>query len=114
MRRRIVPAPWRCSIYPPGRPRIPKTTVATCLAWRLATLPANATKQVNLLAPLWIVPAFEARLQEPLGHTFLLYTYPVIFSAMVFAIPLGRWMVEKVHDHICMGFTCHTSFKLCC
>jgi hypothetical protein len=52
----------------------------------------------NLLAPFWIVPAFEARLQEPLGHPFLLYTYPVLFSAMVFAVPLGRWIVEKVRD----------------
>jgi hypothetical protein len=52
----------------------------------------------NLLAPFWIVPAFEARLQAPLGHPFLLYTYPVIFSAMVFAVPLGRWVVEKARD----------------
>jgi hypothetical protein len=52
----------------------------------------------NLLAPFWIVPAFEARLQEPLGHAFLLYTYPVLFSSMVFAVPLGRWVVEKVRD----------------
>jgi hypothetical protein len=52
----------------------------------------------NLLAPFWIVPAFEARLQAPLGHTFLLYTYPVIFSSMVFAVPLGRWMVENLRD----------------
>jgi hypothetical protein len=52
----------------------------------------------NLLAPFWIVPSFEARLQEPLGHTFLLYTYPVLFSSMVFAVPLGRWIVEKVRD----------------
>lgn len=52
----------------------------------------------NLLAPFWIVPAFEARLQGPLGHPFLLYTYPVLFSSMVFAVPLGRWIVEKVRD----------------
>jgi len=52
----------------------------------------------NLLAPFWIVPAFEASLQEPLGHAFLLYTYPVLFSSMVFAVPLGRWLVEKVRD----------------
>jgi hypothetical protein len=52
----------------------------------------------NLLAPFWIVPSFEARLQQPLGHTFLLYTYPVVFSSMVFAVPLGRWIVEKVRD----------------
>ncbi len=52
----------------------------------------------NLLAPFWIVPAFEARLQAPLGHAFLLYTYPVIFSSMVFIVPLGRWLVEKARD----------------
>jgi hypothetical protein len=52
----------------------------------------------NLFAPFWIVPSFEARLQEPLGHTFLLYTYPVLFSSMIFAVPLGRWIVEKIRD----------------
>jgi hypothetical protein len=52
----------------------------------------------NLLAPFWIVPRFEASLQAPLGHTFLLYTYPVLFSSMVFAVPLGRWLVEQVRD----------------
>jgi hypothetical protein len=52
----------------------------------------------NLLAPFWIVPAFEARLQQPLGHPFLLYTYPVLFSSMVFAVPLGRWLIETVRD----------------
>jgi hypothetical protein len=52
----------------------------------------------NLLAPFWIVPAFEERLGRPLGHTFLLYIYPVIFSSMVFAVPLGRWLVEKARD----------------
>jgi hypothetical protein len=52
----------------------------------------------NLLAPFWIVPAFEARLRAPLGHAFLLYTYPVIFSSMVFIVPLGRWLVEKARD----------------
>jgi hypothetical protein len=52
----------------------------------------------NLLAPFWIVPAFEAHLQAPLDQTFLLYTYPAIFSSMVFAVPLARWMVEGIRD----------------
>lgn len=52
----------------------------------------------NLLAPFWIVPAFEARLQEPLQHPFLLYTYPVLFSTMVFVVPFGRWIIERVRD----------------
>lgn len=52
----------------------------------------------NLLAPFWIVPAFEARLEAPLGHAFLLSTYPVLFSSLVFAVPLGRWLVEKARD----------------
>ena len=52
----------------------------------------------NLFAPFWIVPAFEARLGVPLGHSFLLSTYPVIFSSLLFLIPLGRWLVEKGRD----------------
>ncbi|MBN2577319.1 MAG: hypothetical protein JXP73_22340 [Deltaproteobacteria bacterium] len=52
----------------------------------------------NLLAPFWIVPRFEARLGHSLGHPFLLYAYPVLFSSMVFAIPAGRWLVEKARD----------------
>jgi hypothetical protein len=52
----------------------------------------------NLLAPFWIVPAFEHRLGVPLGHPFLLYTYPLLFSSMVFAVPLGRWLMEKARD----------------
>ena len=85
--------------------------VAPRRAWeRMETRPpltsnssgTNATIAVlngfNLLAPFWIVPAFEARLQEPLGLIFLLYTYPVIFSSMVFAVPLARWIVEKMRD----------------
>jgi hypothetical protein len=52
----------------------------------------------NLLAPFWIVPGFEARLGRSLGHPFLLYAYPVLFSSMVFAVPIGRWLVEKARD----------------
>jgi hypothetical protein len=52
----------------------------------------------NLFAPFWIVPRFEERLGHSLGHPFLLYAYPVLFSSMVFAVPLGRWLVEKARD----------------
>ena len=52
----------------------------------------------NLLAPFWIVPSFEARLGVSLGHPFLLYAYPVLFSSMVFAVPIGRWLVEKARE----------------
>jgi hypothetical protein len=53
----------------------------------------------NLLAPFWIVPAFEARLPETFtGQEFLLHTYPLLFSSMLFAVPLGRWVVDKFRD----------------
>lgn len=52
----------------------------------------------NLLAPFTIVPAFEASLATPLGHSFLLSTYPLLFSSMVFAVPIGRWLVEAMRD----------------
>jgi hypothetical protein len=52
----------------------------------------------NLFAPFWIVPRFEERLGHSLGHPILLYVYPVIFSSMVFAVPVGRWLVEKARD----------------
>lgn len=52
----------------------------------------------NLVAPFTVVPAFEASLEAPLGHTFLLSTYPVLFSSMIFAVPLGRWLVERGRD----------------
>jgi hypothetical protein len=53
----------------------------------------------NLLAPLWIVPAFEARLSEPFPlQQFLLHDYPAAFSLMIFAIPLGRWLLDGIHE----------------
>jgi hypothetical protein len=52
----------------------------------------------NLLAPFWIVPAFEARLGVSFDHSFWLYTYPILFSSMVFAVPVGRWVVEKLRE----------------
>ena len=53
----------------------------------------------NLLAPLWIVPAFEAGLAAPIpGQEFLLHDYPMAFSGLLFAVPLGRWLVERARE----------------
>jgi len=53
----------------------------------------------NLLAPLWIVPIFEASLRTPIpGQEFLLHDYPMTFSWMLFAIPLGRWLVDLARE----------------
>jgi hypothetical protein len=53
----------------------------------------------NLLAPFWIVPAFEARMHESFaGQQFLLHDYPLVFSSLLFAVPLGRWLVDKIRD----------------
>ncbi len=53
----------------------------------------------NLLAPFWIVPAFEAQMAERFaGQEFLLHDYPLLFSSMLFAVPLGRWVVDKFRD----------------
>jgi hypothetical protein len=53
----------------------------------------------NLLAPFWIVPAFEARFHELFaGQQFLLHDYPLLFSSMLFAVPVGRWLVDKIRD----------------
>jgi len=53
----------------------------------------------NLLAPLWIVPAFEASLPTPIpGQEFLLHDYPLAFSSLLFAVPLGRWLVELARE----------------
>jgi hypothetical protein len=53
----------------------------------------------NLLAPLWIVPAFEAGLAAPIpGQDFLLHDYPLAFSSLLFAVPLGRWLVERARE----------------
>ncbi len=50
----------------------------------------------NLLAPFWIVPAFEARLHVSLaGWQFLLWDFPLAFSALFFAIPAGRWLKAR-------------------
>ena len=51
----------------------------------------------NLLAPFWIVPAFEARTHVSLAdwHT-LFYSFPIAFSALFFAVPLGRWIKARI------------------
>ena len=53
----------------------------------------------NLLAPFWIVPAFEASLQASIpGQQFLLHDYPLVFSSLLFAVPLGRWLAERARE----------------
>ncbi|HXU63683.1 MAG TPA: hypothetical protein VN962_18425 [Polyangia bacterium] len=51
----------------------------------------------NMLAPFWIVPAFEARLHVSLAswHTAL-WDFPLAFSAVFFAVPAGRWLKARV------------------
>ncbi len=51
----------------------------------------------NLLAPFWIVPAFEARLHVSLASwQFLLVDFPIAFSALFFAVPFGRWIKGRL------------------
>jgi hypothetical protein len=50
----------------------------------------------NLLAPFWIVPAFESRLHVSLASwQFLFRDFPLAFSALFFAVPAGRWIKER-------------------
>jgi hypothetical protein len=50
----------------------------------------------NLLAPLWIVPAFEARLHVSLASWhFLVRDFPLAFSALFFAVPAARWIKAR-------------------
>jgi hypothetical protein len=51
----------------------------------------------NLLAPFWIVPAFEARVHVSLASwQFLFRDFPLAFSAVFFAIPAGRWLKARL------------------
>jgi len=51
----------------------------------------------NLLAPFWIVPAFESRLHVSLASwQFLLWQFPLAFSALFFAVPAGRWIKARL------------------
>jgi hypothetical protein len=51
----------------------------------------------NLLAPFWIVPAFEARTHVSLANWHaLFYSFPIAFSALFFAVPLGRWVKARI------------------
>lgn len=51
----------------------------------------------NLLAPFWIVPAFEARLHVSLASWhFFLWQFPLAFSALFFGVPAGRWIKARV------------------
>lgn len=51
----------------------------------------------NLLAPLWIVPLFEAKFGvSTAGWEFFLRDFPLAFSAVFFAVPFGRWIKSKL------------------
>ena len=53
----------------------------------------------NLLAPFWIVPAFESRLHVSLASfQFLLWDFPLAFSALFFAVPAGRWIKARLEE----------------
>src|SRR5205823_4981539 len=50
----------------------------------------------NLFASMTIAPAFLARFHLPAQPwTFLLTLFPLIFSAIFFAVPAARWLVRK-------------------
>ncbi|HVY37510.1 MAG TPA: hypothetical protein VHM31_06230 [Polyangia bacterium] len=50
----------------------------------------------NLLAPFWIVPAFEARLHVSLASWHVaLWDFPLAFSALFFAVPAARWIKAR-------------------
>jgi hypothetical protein len=51
----------------------------------------------NLLAPFWIVPAFEQRVHVSLASwQFLFRDFPLAFSALFFAVPAGRWIKARL------------------
>ena len=50
----------------------------------------------NMLAPMLIVPAFELRFRVSLAdYRFLLFGFPLTFSAVFFAIPGVRWLKAR-------------------
>ena len=51
----------------------------------------------NLAAPFWLVPMFEMKTRISLaGASLWLQTFPAVFSAVFFAVPLGRLVREKL------------------
>src|SRR3569623_1048208 len=51
---------------------------------------------LNMLAPMLIVPAFELRFRVSLAeYRFLLFGFPLTFSAVFFAIPGVRWLKAR-------------------
>ena len=51
----------------------------------------------NMLAPFWIVPAFESRMHVSLaGWHGALFQFPLAFSALFFAVPAGRWLKARL------------------
>jgi hypothetical protein len=80
-------AAWeRAEVAPPLNGNAPGTNVLI-----------GAFNGFNLLAPLWIVPMFEARLGVTMsGWEFFLRDFPLVFSGLFFAIPVGRWIKAKL------------------
>lgn len=51
----------------------------------------------NLLAPLWIVPAFEMKMHISLANwQVALHGFPMAFSTLFFGIPAARWMKARL------------------
>lgn len=85
------------------------TPPATAMAWQRVTPappltgnPAGTNALIgffngfNMLAPLWIVPAFEMRFRVSLAEwQFFLFGFPLTFSALFFAIPGVRWLKSR-------------------
>ena len=55
----------------------------------------------NLLAPFWIVPAFEARMRVSLASWHVaLVEFPLAFSAVFFAVPFARWVKGRLDARV--------------
>jgi hypothetical protein len=53
----------------------------------------------NMLAPFWIVPAFEARMHVSLASWQGVFVdFPLAFSTLFFAVPFGRWVKGRIDD----------------
>jgi hypothetical protein len=92
-----------------GVPAAPAVSITRWASDRVETAPPLTGNQpetnalivafngFNLLAPFWIVPAFEARLHVSLAEwSFFLHGFPVAFSTLFFAVPAARWLKERV------------------
>lgn len=92
-----------------GEPVLPAVSITRWASDRVETAPPLTGNEpetnalivafngFNLLAPFWIVPAFEARLHVSLANWHVLFReFPLAFSALFFAVPAGRWLKERV------------------